>query len=242
MIRSSKESIPRTLKENIYMHGNIYRDKIYPLQDRILKVLEELDLDFYLTGGTALSRCYLQHRYSDDLDLFVNSHSTFKDQCKTMIDTCKSKWHVDITTTSDSFLRFFIEAGDVSVKIDLVNDVPFHYGKIETCSLFNRVDNWRNILSNKICALSRLEVKDLVDIIYISQKYSFEWEGIVIEAKEKDLWVDPLEICRMVSAFPLELLSDIKWIGDMKNLKIKEKIKVLHDDIFRGNSNSLFAG
>ena len=40
------------------MPGNIYLDKIYPLQDRILKVLEELDLDFYLTGGTALSRCY----------------------------------------------------------------------------------------------------------------------------------------------------------------------------------------
>jgi len=103
VIRSSKESIPRTLKENIYMHGNIYRDKIYPLQDRILKVLEELDLDFYLTGGTALSRCYLQHRYSDDLDLFVNGHSAFKNQCKTMINACKSKWHVDITTTTDSF-------------------------------------------------------------------------------------------------------------------------------------------
>ena len=120
--------------------------------------------------------------------------------------------------------------------------MPFHYGKIETYSLFHRVDNWRNILSNKICALSRLELKDLVDIIYISQNYAFEWEGIVSEAKEKDLWVDPLEICRTVSAFPLELLSDIKWIEDMKNLDIKEKVNVLHDDIFRGNSNSLFVG
>ena len=73
------------------MHENIYRDKIYPLQDRILKVLEELDLDFYLTGGTALSRCYLQHRYSDDLVLFVNDLSTFKNQCKTMINASKKK-------------------------------------------------------------------------------------------------------------------------------------------------------
>jgi len=29
---------------------------------------------FYLTGGTALSRGYFNHRYSDDLDLFVNNH------------------------------------------------------------------------------------------------------------------------------------------------------------------------
>ncbi len=191
------------------MHGNIYRDKIYPLQDKILKVLEELDLDFYLTGGTALSRCYLQHRYSDDLDLFVNNLPAFKNQCK-------KKWPVDITTTSDSFLRYFIEAGgNVSIKIDFVNDVPFHYGKIETCSIFHRVDNWRNILSNKICALSRLEIKDLVDIIYISQKYAFDWERIVSEAKEKDLWVDPLEICRMINEFNLDLLSDIKWIKEL---------------------------
>jgi predicted nucleotidyltransferase component of viral defense system len=120
------------------MHGNIYRDKIYPFQDRILKVLEGLDLDFYLTGGTALSRCYLQHRYSDDLDLFVNSHSTFKNQCKTMINACKNKWRV--------------------------------------------------------------------------------------------------------SAFPLELLSDIKWTKELHVGEVKEKVNVLHDDIFRGNSNSLFIG
>lgn len=224
------------------MQGNIYRDKIYPLQDRILKVLEDLDLDFYLTGGTALSRCYLQHRYSDDLDLFVNDLPTFKNQCKTMIDECKKKWHVDVTTTSDSFLRYFIEDGDISIKIDLVNDVPFHYGKIETFSIFYRVDNWRNILSNKISALSRLEIKDLVDIIYISQKYAFDWERIVSEAKEKDLWVDPLEICRMINEFNLDLLSDIKWIKELSIREIKEKASVLHDDIFRENPNSLFIG
>ena len=149
---------------------------------------------------------------------------------------------MDITTTSDSFLRYFIEAGDVSIKIDFVNDVPFHYGKIETCSFFHRVDNWRNILSNKICALSRLEIKDLVDILYISQNYAFEWEGIVNEAKEKDLWVDPLEICRMINEFNLDLLSHVKWIKELNVGEIKEKANVLHDDIFRGNSNSLFVG
>jgi predicted nucleotidyltransferase component of viral defense system len=224
------------------MPGNIYRDKIYPLQDKILKLMEELDLDFYLTGGTALSRCYLYHRYSDDLDFFVNDLPTFKKQCKTVITACKEKWHVDISTTSDSFVRFFLEEGDFSIKIDFVNDVPFHYGKIENCSIFHRVDNWRNILSNKICALSRLEAKDLADILYISKKFAFEWEEIINEAKEKDLWVDPLEICRMINEFPLNLMNEIKWIKKINLEEMIEKINVLHDDIFRGNSNSLFVG
>lgn len=47
-----------------------YLDQLYPLQDKVLRVITECDTDFYLTGGTALSRVYLHHRFSDDLDPF----------------------------------------------------------------------------------------------------------------------------------------------------------------------------
>ncbi|MBW7858763.1 MAG: nucleotidyl transferase AbiEii/AbiGii toxin family protein [Leptonema sp. (in: Bacteria)] len=33
-----------------------------------MKCVSDLKLPFFLTGGTALSRFYLNHRYSDDLD------------------------------------------------------------------------------------------------------------------------------------------------------------------------------
>ena len=59
------------------MQETYYIDKLYPFQDEILKIIEDLNLDFYLTGGTALGRCYLNHRYSDDLDFFVNDFSLF---------------------------------------------------------------------------------------------------------------------------------------------------------------------
>jgi predicted nucleotidyltransferase component of viral defense system len=36
-----------------------------------------LGTDFYLAGGTAVSRAYLHHCVSDDLDLFVKSDSRF---------------------------------------------------------------------------------------------------------------------------------------------------------------------
>ncbi|MDR0758720.1 MAG: nucleotidyl transferase AbiEii/AbiGii toxin family protein, partial [Treponema sp.] len=35
---------------------------------------------FFLTGGTALSRVYYRHRYSDDLDFFVNSSKEYDKQ------------------------------------------------------------------------------------------------------------------------------------------------------------------
>ena len=45
-----------------------------PLQKQVLVALFDsglADREYYLTGGTALSAFYLQHRFSDDLDLFT---------------------------------------------------------------------------------------------------------------------------------------------------------------------------
>ncbi len=58
-----------------------YQDRVYSLQNQILSLVQGAGVEFYLTGGTALSRYYLNHRYSDDLDFFVNQHSEFKVQC-----------------------------------------------------------------------------------------------------------------------------------------------------------------
>ena len=221
------------------MPETYYLDKLYPFQDKILKVIGHLDLDFYLTGGTALSRCYLQHRYSDDLDFFVNDHKDFKKQCGVAIDALKRHWVCDVATTSDTFIRIFVQPDRIVLKIDFVNDVPFHFGDIQASSIFHRVDNWRNILSNKLCALSRMEIKDIVDVIFIAKRYAFEWETIVDEAKEKDLWVEPIEICRIINRFPAHLLKTIKWIADVNIDKLKEQINVVHNDIFIGAANSL---
>jgi predicted nucleotidyltransferase component of viral defense system len=59
------------------MPDKIFYTKLYAFQDELLKIVRAQNLDFYLTGGTALSRVYLNHRYSDDLDLFVNQKLLF---------------------------------------------------------------------------------------------------------------------------------------------------------------------
>jgi hypothetical protein len=125
------------------------------------------------------------------------------------------------------------------LKIDFVNDLALHFGKVQKCPIFPRVDSWRNILSNKLCALSRLEAKDIADIIFIAKKYVFEWEIIVAEAKEKDLWVDPISICQIINHFPIERLDTIKWIKTVNFEDLKSQIDTIHDDIFLGRANSL---
>jgi predicted nucleotidyltransferase component of viral defense system len=54
-----------------------YCDHLYPLQDAVLRVLSATETGFYLSGGTAVSRAYLRHRFSEGLDLFVNDDPSF---------------------------------------------------------------------------------------------------------------------------------------------------------------------
>lgn len=221
------------------MRETFYLDKLYPFQDEVLKLVEGLNLNFYLTGGTALGRCYLKHRYSDDLDFFVNDDDHFKEECSIAINSLRNRWECDIAATSETFARIFVKKERTILKIDFVNDIPSHFGEIQRFTLFHRVDSWRNILSNKMCALSRLEIKDIVDIVFIARNYAFDWETIIGEAKEKDLWIDPIEICRIIDQFPTDLLKTVKWIKPLNADAILGQIRTLHNDIFNGRENTL---
>lgn len=57
---------------------NLYKKdyiRLSRLQTKYLTWSAKLGLPFYLTGGTALWHFYLNHRYSEDLDFFVNTDS-----------------------------------------------------------------------------------------------------------------------------------------------------------------------
>lgn len=43
--------------------AKFYEEKLYPLQDGVLSLVKELNIPFYLTGGTALSRDYFEDRH-----------------------------------------------------------------------------------------------------------------------------------------------------------------------------------
>src|SRR5690606_163697 len=133
-----------------------------------LEIVGNLSVGFYLTGGTALSRAYLHHRYSDDLHFFVNDASDFKSQVNTVIKALVGAGHsINISVADDGFARIFVFDANDSLKLDFVNDVPFRNGTPMVTPLFVRTDNMKNILSNKVTALGRYSSKDIVDIVYI---------------------------------------------------------------------------
>ena len=56
-----------------------------------------------MTGGTAASRGYLQHRFSDDLDLFANDEPEFGLWAGRVIAALSSavRWQVDVVLNED---------------------------------------------------------------------------------------------------------------------------------------------
>jgi len=78
-----------------------------------------------LTGGTALSRCYFNHRYSDDLDLFVNKDLNFIKFSEQILSNLMKNFEVKVIIKSEGYISINVNK---ILKIDLVNDVPYRYG------------------------------------------------------------------------------------------------------------------
>lgn len=82
--------------------------------DRVLKTINTVETGFYLTGGTASSRGYLHHRFSDDLDLFVNDDPRFTLWTDRIVHalTESADWHVDVIQKDAQFARLSLRAAD----------------------------------------------------------------------------------------------------------------------------------
>ena len=140
--------------------------------------------NFYLTGGTALSAFYLQHRYSDDLDFF--SPVKLDNQ---IIFTLISKWSAKHHFTFQSrfvevvYIFDLVFANKKSLKVDFAY---YPYRRVEKGQSVKGVDidSLTDIAINKLLVISqRTDVKDFVDLYFLFKKFSF-WdlmEGVRIK-------------------------------------------------------------
>lgn len=224
-----------------------YTQSLYPLQDGILRIVQGLALPFYLTGGTALSRYYFTHRYSDDLDLFVNKDPDFNVYAAKFFAALEAQqdsgaFHIRYESVQkfDSFATLHLTAPDgrTNLKIDLVNDTAPHYGGFETSPVLGRVDNWRNILSNKLGALLRFEPKDYADLWVIAMHRSFSWKDVVEEARTKEAGLDPVVLYDLMRSFPREMLSTIRWAVEIDPDAFLNDLHRLAEDLFFMRNNS----
>ncbi len=147
---------------------------------------------------------------------------------------------IEIAVTGDSFIRVFVHQNEIILKIDFVNDVPYRTGTPVPTELYFKTDTIKNILSNKLTALSRQSEKDVVDIVFIALNYEFNWVEIINQASEKDMWINAVEASKILDRFPLKKLEDIIWVNPLQDVILFEKqLQLLISDLLLGRQNSL---
>ncbi len=183
--------------------------KLYALQDKVLKLIFSQEQEFYLTGGTCLSRFYQEKRYSDDLDFFTNNSARFGFAVKNIKAKLLEEFSLIVEVESKDFIRFKVE--DL-LQLDFVNDRVSRYKDVVVLDNGYIIDNIENILSNKLTAvIGRDNPKDIFDIYLICKFYTFDWKEILDASLTKATFSHEDLIVRLKS-FPQVLFKSINVI------------------------------
>ena len=197
------------------MDKDSYLKQLYPLQDQVLAIINNLETDFYLTGGTAASRGYLNHRLSDDLDLFVNDDDHFSLWSQRVIQALSQQplFSIEVLMTEERFTRLNVKQADLILKIEMINDVPAHIGQIQHHPILGRLDSAENILANKVTALiGREEPKDLADIWGFCCQLSLSLTQAIEDADSKAAGIFPADLARILHSVTEDDWQLINWI------------------------------
>lgn len=156
---------------------------------------------FFLGGGTALAEFYLQHRVSQDLDLFTLDQDLDFDFVSAEINKIarslnfKTKHRV----SSATFLQYIFQSKKKSLKIDVVKDVPIHFGKAKKIKGI-WVGSLENIAVNKLLAIfGRTDAKDFIDLYFLLKKKKLSFEELFKKAKKKDLGLNEFYFANMLA-------------------------------------------
>lgn len=181
---------------------------------------------FYLTGGTALSAFYLNHRYSDDLDFF--SEQKFNNQ---VIFTLMETWS---RQHNFKFVSNFIEVTYIfdltfprgrKLKVDFAY---YPYKRVKKGEVKDglEIDSLTDIAINKLLVTTqRSEVKDFVDLYFLLKDFTV-WdliEGVRIKFHK--------EINPFILAADLLKIEDFDYLPKMIKPLNLEQLKKFYRDL-----------
>ncbi len=146
---------------------------------------------FYLTGGTALAEFYLQHRLSEDIDLFCEDSEVQVDAVESFLKKIGPRLGFKKIARSQ-FLGLFsyvlvFDDGE-KLKVDF-NYYPFP--RIAKGKKFKQleIDSLYDISANKVHTIfMKPRSRDYVDLYFILKRENYSLDKLIIDAKAKFDW------------------------------------------------------
>ncbi len=172
--------------------------KIPHFTDKQTIVLDAVSCDPYIathgyfTGGTALASYYLEHRESEDIDIFSRDPWDPQNVLPILTSIVTKKGGRITTRLVDPVHIYMLHFGDgTSLKVDFAH---YPYGLMEQSGLsYNtlRVDSKLDIAINKLLSITqRSEVKDYVDSYFLLKDFTF-WDLKMGVAQKFHVDIDP---------------------------------------------------
>jgi hypothetical protein len=205
------------------LRAEYYTKVLYPIQDKVISIFK--DSPFYLTGGTALSRGYYNHRFSDDLDYFVSDRPDFQEITDKQVNKLLSLFKdLNVIKHDTNLYSFYVERK--KLKIDIVNYTHVHIGKLVDHPILGVLDSKENILANKLTALvDRTTSKDIVDIFFLLRD-GLNIKQALTDVKSKAAGISPPFIAKLLTDFNYGLIEkEIKWVNPVPVQAVKEYLK-----------------
>src|SRR3989338_5380460 len=209
-------------------------------QKEIIKEMSKTVIkdNFFLTGGTALSAFYLEHRYSEDLDFFTEVPGAVGSVLPSLESIKKNiAASIEARRTFNTFTELIITSDKTkeNVLLHFAQDAPYRFKPV----VFNKeygiyIDNILDISCNKFSALfDRHDMKDFVDIYFID-KEKIKFEDVYSSARKKHIGLDEYWLAQA-----LRYINDLTILPMMikqvavKDLRIffNEKIKSLMSNL-----------
>lgn len=161
------------------------------LQKKILNLFSELpDKEtFYLTGGTALSAFFLEHRKSNDLDFFTNVEELILPFSQRFEDSLqKENLSVQRLRGFHSFVELSVSSKEDSTVIHFALDSPYRFEPPFDSEEIPgvKIDSLTDMATNKLLTLfGRATLRDFIDVYFLI-KERFTKDELIRRAGQKD--------------------------------------------------------
>ncbi|MBU0570146.1 nucleotidyl transferase AbiEii/AbiGii toxin family protein [Patescibacteria group bacterium] len=214
------------------------KNLLTPKQKQILELAsrdEIITKQFFLTGGTALSYFYFEHRFSEDLDFFSEERYNPKrilSWVSSVGDSLKAK-KIEQQDLTGQHTFFFYFSRNTKVKVDFSH---FPFDHLGTFKKFNslRVSSIDDIAINKVHAITtRKRARDYLDLYLCIRELKWEVDDIkknyrlkfgvhlsieeiitsfvnVVDAKDLPMFIGDFDFKKEVERFFLDYAKNLK--------------------------------
>ncbi len=153
--------------------------------------------NYYLTGGTPLAEFYLHHRYSEDLDFFIEAQEVNLMAVQKVIKAAKEQFNLKNVSYENfqGFHTFFLEfPNEEKLKVDF-NYYPFPRIESGRKEFGIAIDSLLDIAVNKIQSIgTRTKARDFIDLYFIVKEKGLVVSDLIADARNKfDFFINPIQ-------------------------------------------------